>query len=395
MPGDHIAWPLGPRQHQLVTELASLVERGGAWRLLHAPVVAPTPDDYPDPWHEDRAGVAAVVARTLWHAHLELEPVIEDVRAPDARSTKRLRSTSVRLTGVTDTRAVFEVSSIGNDDVAGEISHQVGRAFVAWLGRTGAPFRTSDDDGLPALAFGSLATIYLGLGVVAANSAHYDRSAGDVRGSLSRHEHGIAHAGDLEWQELAFLLAVQATVRDDVLTALDALRPSQAEEVAAWRALLDDHEAELVELLGIADDGEPVTRGAAPRAPTTTGAIDERDLHKQNYGQRVFRVRGTRGSVGGAVGLASGAVVGTAVAVGVGAIAILPIAITVACIGGVLYGRRKHYFRCASCQAFVNETDAECHMCGGRIHSTIANASDRLDREEELERSERDQRRPL
>jgi hypothetical protein len=131
-----------------------------------------------------------------------------------------------------------------------------------------------------------------------------------VLGRDGYHEHAIVRIGGLSVDDLAFLLAVQATVRDDVLPALDTLRPTQAECVAAWREVLDDHEVELKRLLGIADDGalEPLTRPDEPAPVVTYGELDERDLEKGNLGKPVFRYRETRslgyavlGSVGGTI----------------------------------------------------------------------------------------------
>src|SRR5204862_5968224 len=51
-------------------------------------------------------------------------------------------------------------------------------------------------------------------------------------------------------------------------------------------------------------------------------------------------------------------------------------------------GRKRGYWRCASCRGFVSELDEECNTCGGRIVGPIADPDDRLDREEELEQAE-------
>src|SRR5262249_49728938 len=149
-------------------------------------------------------------------------------------------------------------------------------------------FRSTEEE-LPSLAIGSLATIYLGLGVLAANAAHHDRTAG--RGRLQSHH--MAQAGGLVWQDLAFLLAVQATVRDDVLEALDTLYPSQAELVQTWRDVLDDHELELVALLALGDlDREAAPLRTEPRAAIVRADVAETDLERANLGRPVFRMPG-------------------------------------------------------------------------------------------------------
>ncbi|HSD87988.1 MAG TPA: hypothetical protein VLB44_10760, partial [Kofleriaceae bacterium] len=260
------SWPLHPHHEALLRELARLIRIGGAWRFARGPVVGATTKDYPEPWDETRAQLGRVIARTLWHAHVDSEVVLEDIRTPTERKRRHLRETKLELVRADKGHIELAVSSIGNDDVAGIVAHELGRACVALLAGDDAPFRSTEQD-LPDAATGSIATIVFGLGVIAANAAHFDRSAGETIGQVAVHEHQIASAGGLDWQDLTFLLAVQATVREDVLPALDTLRRSQAESVNAWREVLDDHEDELVTLLALGDiDAEaPATRPAAPR----------------------------------------------------------------------------------------------------------------------------------
>lgn len=380
-------WPLGGEQRGLLDELAILIARGGAWRFLRGPVVAADPSSYPDEWDESLAGVARIVGRTLWHAHLSIATTVEDVRAPRQRS-KLLRSTGLELARIDGAAAVLELSSLGNDDVAGIVAHEVGRMCVGWLARDGGPFRTTESSELPTRRLGSIATIYLGLGVVATNAAHHDRSAGEVRGQQGYHEHMIAHAGGLPVDALAFLLAVQATVRDDVLPALDTLRPTQAEQVAAWRELLDDREAELKQWLGIADATalEPLTRPSDPTPVMVVhGEIDERDLDKPFVGQSVYRyahsrkfARGAFGVFGGTLfGLMGGALCHVS---GSGLVVTTFAGVIVFMAWGIVTAPVVH--RCATCDTIVGATDASCGGCGGTIIGEIARREDRLEMEE-------------
>jgi hypothetical protein len=383
-----MTWPPGPGEDQLLGELATMIARGGAWRFVHAAVVAADRRDYPDPWAETRDGVAQVVARTLWPAYLAIDASVEDARTPAARSRARLRTTRLELTRVDATGATFTMAAIGNDDVAGAVSHEVGRAFLGQLALDGHPFR-STASGVPTLALGSIAAVYLGLGVVAANSAFHDRTAGEVIGRAAYHEHQIARAGGLDVSELAFLLAVQATVRDDVLPALASLRPRQAREVEAWREVLDPHEDELRRRLGLdaRDDEPPLLRAAAPAAVAARGAFAEADLDKAYFGQRVFRVAETR-TVGWAIAGAFGGLVLGVTALAIAGPIAMPLLAATAPAGFVVgwwRGRRVRLFRCASCTTFVDEGAATCRGCGGRIVGAIAHANLRLEAEEALE----------
>jgi hypothetical protein len=382
MSSDEIGWPLSPRYEQLAAELATLIARGGSWRFICAPVVAASVEDFPDRWEANRAGIAGVVARTLWHAYLELGMRIVDVRQPAAPN--RARRTRIELTKLDETEAELTLSSIGRDDVAGAVSHEIGRAFVGWLARQGAPFRTADN-GLPDLTTGSIATVYLGLGVVAANSAHYDRVLREGPGWNTRLGRDIVEAGGLAVDDLAFLLAVQTTVRGDAPKSLDTLRPTQADLLARWRSALDGHREELQRLLGIAesiDESEP-TRPASPTAVSVRGELDEGDLAKPYLGQRVFRFPAYRTVPVGLAGFTGTLAVALA-ATGVG----LPIAIAAAAAGGVfgsIIGRTSKVYRCASCEGDLKHGDTTCKACGGHVAGDIAHRNDRLDREDELD----------
>lgn len=377
----------------MLSDLATLIARGGSWRFLHGPVAAADRAHYPDPWDETRAGVARVIARTLWHAHAPFDATLEDVRTPGAQREALLRNTLLRLARVDDRGACFVLQHIGNDDVAGIAAHEVGRAFVGWLGRDGHPFRATPDEGLPGPAIGSLATVYLGLGVIAINAAYYSRAGGKGDGT---HSHAIGRAGGLDVDDLAFLLAVQAEVRDDMLPALDSLRPTQTEAVATWRAVLEDHEDELRRLLGLndgADDSPAPDRPPAPRPVTIAAAFDEAVVTKPNHGQRVFRIPETR--MRGRNGL------GVMICVAGGALAVLALPSIVlrvvigfaAVVAGLAFGTSPfathRLYRCATCASFFDATAAVCPGCGGTIAGDIAHRRDRLDAEERWEADRR------
>jgi hypothetical protein len=381
---------------QLLDDLAHLIARGGAWRFLRGPVVAPDRGAYPDPWDETREAVGRVLARTAWHAHLDLEVRIEDLRVPAPASDRDLRGTELELVGVDERGASFALAAIGNDDIPGLCAHEIGRVFVAQLERSGPPFRTSGGEpgALPDPVIGSVAAVYLGLGVIATNAARYDRSAGRTAGNTAIHEFEIASAGGLDSRHLAFLLAVQATVRDDVLPALDALRPTQAADVAAWREVLDEHEDELVAKLGLrAPDDDVPSRAASPRPALIDARFAERDLTTFNLGQRVYGVIKHRGGtlafpamlvvpaiaaiVLALAGAPGGAIGGAAIiGIGVGP----PI--------GWMIGRRWRYHQCTGCRRTLGMPCTTCRYCGGTVAGEIAHEYDRFDRDDELDQLE-------
>jgi hypothetical protein len=327
-----------------------------------------------------RDGVARVIGRVAWHAHLDVELAVEDLRQPTSPRRALLRDTKLALVQADRDRFAFALTSIGNDDVAGIVSHAIGHAYATSCASDGHPFR--DASTTVSTALGSLATVYLGLGLLAANAALHDRSAGENVGNRAIHAHQTACAGGLPWQDLAFALAVQATVRDDMLD-LDRLHPSQRELVAAWCEVLDDHEAALAELLALGDVNAETAplRPAEPRAAIVHAEHAERDLVRANLGHPVFRTRaGSRAAEHGFYGaLASIPVIllgAPIIALGVGIAGI---------VAGSVYGNRFKRFRCASCGTFMTRDATECSHCGGRIAGDVRHASDRLEAEEQLE----------
>lgn len=103
-------------------ELARLVRIGGVWRFARGPVVGATSADFPEEWDETRAQLAPVIARILWHAHVDAEIVLEDVRSPTEQGRRHLRDPRLELVRADRGHVELTVSSTGNDYVAGIVS---------------------------------------------------------------------------------------------------------------------------------------------------------------------------------------------------------------------------------------------------------------------------------
>jgi hypothetical protein len=387
--------PLGAQQRALLAELATLIASGGAWRFLRAPIVAANDTYYPETWNETRAGIGRVVGRTMWHAHLPFEARVHDARKPAMRGFKLLRETKIALAKVDRRGVEFEVSALGNDEVAGLVSHEVGRAFAGWLDHdVGGPFRAASPRELPTARSGSIATVYLGLGVIAANAAYFDRSAGDLRDRATHAERRRRDGIDVA--EIAFLLAVQATVRGKVPPAFWTLRPTPADYVARWRRDLAAHADELRHLLGLEGDLvlTPPPRPPSPAQIVVHSQIAERDLHKHNLGRPVFRYTEDNNVTATVFGSVAGAVMGAA------AVAVAPVHGLATVIGvvamaaGAGFGVWKRRLLCASCGGAITKTDTECERCGGRIVGDLARLEDRAAREAEYAAQQRAPRQP-
>jgi hypothetical protein len=371
--------PDADTRERLLDVLGELVARGGAARLLAAPV-APGPEAFPEPWAPTRAGVALLLRRLLWHAGIEREVTIEDRRMAGAPPTERKPATRVELLEVGSASARFALGFVGDDDVVGTLAHEIGIAFAALHRPDDAdPYRTAEPPVIAVdldrdLVRGSIATVYLGLGVLAANAAYqqYSRS-GRFNGGYVPLEYDVLHAGHVEMSDLAFLLAVQAVVCGDTVPP-PGLSGPQRDEVAAWLSALRGQRAELCARLGL--PAEPA-RGERPAPITFAGAVLEDEPTPPKV---AFRWQTHRGGLG----LVAGTMLGLGVAFAISR-GMLPYGALGGATTGHVIGRRVRAQRCSSCVSIVATQAQACRSCGARLRGDIATLGERLEAEERLE----------
>ncbi len=367
------------RDH-LLGVLAELIERGGAERFMATPVV-PGTKMFPEPWATTKSGVSLLLRRLAMHAALGRSIAIEDRRA-GAPPTERKPATRVELVAVSKTEAMFALGFIGTDDVVGTLAHEIGVAHAVMNRPDKAgPYRTQEADILEADssdgALGSIATVYLGLGVLAANAAYqYYSWSGRFNGAYNPLEYQVVRATHVPMSSLAYLLAVQAIVRGaDGPPA--GLEPPQRDEVVAWLRELRTQGSELRERLGIA-------RGttASERTPATHFAdatlIEEPETATR---KTAFRWRTHRGGVG----IVAGAVFGVGVAMLIASHGASPWLVLGSAGGGHVVGRRVRVPRCSACASVVPPGATRCESCGAVLLGDIASLSERLEAEERLE----------
>ena len=375
--------PRGPtteRRDALLGVLGDLIARGGAARVL-APPVVPGADAFPEPWRRTRGGVRAVLRRLAWHAGNDRGIVLHDERL-GAPPTERMPETRVGLTRVAQKELTFRIEFLGEDDVVGTLAHELGVAHAV-LNRPDSvdPYRTGEGPEIDVDVDrdherGSIATVYLGLGVVAANAAYQQYSRpGKFIGGYVPHEYDVLRAGYAQMSELAFLLAVQAVVRG--VGAPAGLSGPQGDEVNEWITALSAQRTELRDRLGIARDAETTSAREAPVR------FDDIDLSEDAPAPRknAFRWRTHRGGVG----FVCGAVLGVGVAVAVASPNITPLLVFGAAGSGHLLGRRVRVPRCTACASVVDAAAAVCSTCGAALRGDIARLADRLEAEEQLE----------
>lgn len=367
------------REH-LLDVLAEYVARAGASPLL-LPPIEPGPATFPEPWAPTRPGVVLVLQRLLWHAGIDRDVELEDRRVAGAPPTERKPETRVELFELRGRQARFALGFVGNDDVAGTLAHEVGVAFAAAHRPDQAdPYRTAEPTVIAIdpdvdLTRGSIATVYLGLGVLAANAAFQEYSrAGRFNGAYEPLDYDVLRAGHVPMSALAYLLAVQAIVRgEDAPPA--GLAPPQRDETVAWLAELHGRRAELRTRLGIAQDARGDDRPAVVRFADV--ALDDEPAPPKI----AFRWRTHRGGVGLLAGLVLGAGVATAVATRDGSL----VAIVGGAAAGHVVGRRVRVPRCSGCANIVPLDATTCRSCGASLRGDIARLADRLEAEEQLE----------
>jgi hypothetical protein len=397
------------REH-LLAVLSDFIARTGAAPLLGEPV-QPGEKMFPEPWAPTRTGVRLLLRRLVWHASAagidratgsttEREIVVEDKTA-GAPPTERKPATRCELHEVHKDKAVFVLGFVGNDDVVGTLAHEVGMLYaVTHRPDEPDPYRTAEP---PVIAVdhdrdperGSIATVYLGLGVLAANAAYQQYSrAGRFNGAYEPLEYDVLNAGALPMSSLAYLLAVQAIVRGED-EAPRGLKPPQRDEVEQWIDALEEDRDELLVRLGVAAaDVEGARAASRERAGRKVERFADADLRsaedeETRSAKTAFRWHTHRGGVGLVLGTVSG--IGLAATIG------SPQAVGLMLLGagvGHVVGRFVSVPRCSACATIVAKDSTGCRKCGARLRGDIASLSQRLEAEERLEQRPHGDERP-
>ena len=376
------------REH-LLDVLAELIATGGCDRFVMPPV-EPGAEFFPEPWAPTTAGVKLLLRRLLSHAGIERAVGVDDDRLAKAPPTERKPATRVELVDVSKDKAQFALYFIGEDDIAGTLAHEVGTLHAA-LNRSDKsdPYRSAEPPVITVdpdrdLERGSAATVYLGLGLLAANAAYQQYSSnGAVNGAYVPLQYDVLRAGALPMSALAFLLAVQAVVRDDGCEPPAGLRPPQRDEVAAWIRALDGQHAALCRRLGIHElPHEDVIEKRRVIAPLE---VDELPPFEEPAAKpTAFRWQTHRGGVGFVAGTVMG--IGLAFVVSRG---LLPFTAFGGATAGHVIGRRVRAPRCSACATIVREGATSCWRCGALLRGDIASLAERLEAEERLEEETR------
>ncbi len=381
--------PDSETRERLLGVIAELIAKCGARPFLLRPV-APGRAAFPEAWAPTSAGVQLLLRRLMWYAGVDRGIELDDDRMAKAPPTERKPATRVELTEVgteTTDNARFTLYFIGGDDVAGTLAHEVGTLFAA-LHRSDKtdPYRSAEP---PVIAIdpdrdlerGSIATVYLGLGVLAANAAFQQYSSpGRFNGGYVPLEYDVLQAGALPMSALADLLAVQAVVRGDGEPP-KGLSPPQRDEVAQWMKTLDGQREALRDRLGIAASEEAGERPEVEPLPDEPLPVEEPAPRPLAFRWHTHR---------GGIGFVAGSLMGMGIAF-VLSRGLMPITMVGGATAGHVIGRRVRAPRCSACATVVSEDATTCPSCGAVLRGDIANLADRLEAEERLEEEGREQ----
>ena len=368
--------PAPERREQLLAVLAEYVARDGAAALL-APPVVPGEAAFPDLWEPTARGLETLLRRLAWHAGQPRAIVVIDERL-GAPPTERKPETHVELARVRARELELTSWFVGEDDVAGTLAHELGVAHAV-IARSADrdPYRAPEPPELEVdperdLERGSIATVYLGLGVLAANAAYQQySSAGRFNGAYAPLEYDVLRAGYVPMSELAYLLAVQAVVRGEP-SPPPGLSPPQRDEVTAWLDALAGRAGELRGRLGIPADA----RGEPRPVATPFEDVLREEARRRRIAFRWQTHRAGEGFVAGVLVAAATALI----AMPHGLIALL----VGGAVLGLSVGRSLRIARCSTCATAQALDAAACRRCGATMYGDIARRSDRLEAEERV-----------
>lgn len=390
-----VSWPPSGDDSQVLEELRLLIEQGGAAHFLDAPIVRADAQDFPEPWQPTRACLERLLLRMFWLSYVDLDVTVDDLRSGAFDPNRILRRSVIDWVATKDGTAAFQVEQFGNDNVAGHLAHEVGLAFAAWVD-TPTLYREAEQP-LPTERRGSVAAVYLGLGVVASNGAYYHRVGSEIRGRETFTERELVVHGGLTPRQLIFLLAVQAVLRgpgrraDD--EARELLEPAERrQDLRAAVAALAPHRQAIAAHLGLDLEAARPALEREPEPPTVSDAArPEPDRRKRYAGQSAARLERDRLAAGVAIGLGTG-FVSALIAIWLFERGFfdLPeerrgmvqtIAFLVPMCFAVLRGWRTTVVSCGACASTLAPTRQTCPDCG--VSLTTQEEVNRLRREEE------------
>jgi hypothetical protein len=337
----------------------------------------------PDPWLGDLASAQTLLRRLMLYAGLDLHA---DLHVYDRdKALYHREGTIAWFSGIEDGRCKFgvEVAQLGDPQVLiAALCHEIAHAYRERHG-----LRQADVDREEKLT--DLTTVYLGFGILTANSTDRFEKTGYLSGNLAITKTRFTQAGYLPAQSMSFLLALQVLARNLPPARRKALarqlETNQAEYMTRGIRHLEARRADVLFRLGVPTDVTALEEPALERFTRPLDGRDEKvavlsepDLfavgdRKPNADRTVFALREGIGrylwttALGGFFGWICGLIVlawepvNLLVTAGLGAL-----------VASVL-GWRERRYSCtdSECNARISREATVCPGCGGRIGGRI------------------------
>lgn len=204
---------------RMLAELRDLIAQRGSGTFLDAPILEPTPKDFPDPYEPSTRGVRTLLHRILGYAGLgSLDVVLDtfsqpdEVRELDERGGARAwghQGAAAWFAGIHDGACHFGVAEERMGEpvtLVATLCHEVTHAWRAHHRLT------VEDRDLEELLT-DLTTVYLGFGLLTTNGAYVYRAFGEYTGTVAITQWSHARGGYLSPEAMSFLLAAQVKAR--------------------------------------------------------------------------------------------------------------------------------------------------------------------------------------
>ncbi|HEX4494926.1 MAG TPA: hypothetical protein VIE43_04580 [Thermoanaerobaculia bacterium] len=337
----------------------------------------------PDPWLGDLASAQTLLRRLMLYAGLDL---YADLHVYDRDQALYHREGMIAwFSGIEDGRCKFgvEVAQLGDPQILiAALCHEIAHAYREHHG-----LRQADVDREEKLT--DLTTVYLGFGILTANSADRFEKTSYLSGNLAITKTRFTQVGYLPAQSMSFLLALQVLARNLAPARRKALarqlETNQAEYMTRGVRHLEARRADVLFRLGVPTD---LTALEEPDLERFTRPLDGRDEkvavlsepdlfavndRKPNAERTIFALREGFGRhiLTTALGVFFGAIGGLIVLQG-GTVKLLGTAGLGALAASVL-GWRERRFSCTDyeCNARIPGEATVCPGCGGRIGGRI------------------------
>lgn len=247
-------------QAWLLEQLGIILGRGGWQRFVLGDVLEPSDHYFPDAFVTGPEGVATVARRLLWWAGVTQMAVDVVAAGAPGHPTAALggqRGWDIDLAEVADDTLTLVLASEGAPpELPGALVSVVAMA-LRHRGRKMQSQYRGDVSSEHEEELATLQTIELGFGLLATEATQRSTTTVATAHHWERYEMSTSGHGHLPVAELAFLLAVQATVRETSPQTIKRwsgyLRPNQQDIFRRWLRSLDGQADTLRRHLAIPD----------------------------------------------------------------------------------------------------------------------------------------------